>query len=292
VLVHPESANVIFTGGREAGMPSPLLLSVSRDTGHTWTRMILEGEEGICLVLEPAHSSPRVYAAGYSGGSGVVLLTDDYGLSWKRTDAAPPSAVRDMAVDPGDPDIAYAATSSGLYQTTDGGDSWASICSIPGLRAVEIDRWWSSWLYVGGDRGLYRRTYDWEPFDEGLPATGITRLEWAWAGASVLLAGTEDQACYAFEFPNAVAESGALTATRRPVSVVARAGQSVALAAGAAGDCRAAVFDAAGRLISSGPVRFGADGAAAFTMPDRAGVYVVRVLGRDVSRVIRLVVVR
>jgi photosystem II stability/assembly factor-like uncharacterized protein len=292
VLVHPESANIVFTAGREAGMPSPLLLSVSHDTGATWTRTLVEGEEGICLVLEPTSTSPRVYAAGYSGGSGIVMVTDDYGRSWKRTDAAPPSAVRDVAVDPGNPDLAYAATEDGLFQTTDGGDSWASICSISGLRAVEIDPRWSDVLYVGGRSGVYRRWVYWQPFSTGLPATGVTRLEWAGDSIPVLLAGTEDQACYAYAHPNAVTESGSAIVLRPAGSLVGQVGQEVVFAAGAAGDCRVAVFDAAGRSIASGPVRVGTGGTAAFRMPDRAGVYVLRVLGSGAGRAVRLVVVR
>jgi len=81
----------------------------------------------------PAGQSQTMYVGGASGG---ILKTENMGFSWEQKfNGVPTVSIGDMAIDPQNPDILYAGTGeanassysflgSGIYKSTNGGDSW------------------------------------------------------------------------------------------------------------------------------------------------------------------------
>lgn len=154
LAAHPSRARVLF-----AGTDGGLLWT--EDDGLTWRRdlvdMVVSGlapqpgdasrtwvtgmRDGQSILLDgdphtsawtPARSEmgaglpwvrvhPRRPHAIFFGG-GSLLVSADGGGSWRLLPGL--SGVRDLALDPFDPFHAYAATTSGLFESRDGGESW------------------------------------------------------------------------------------------------------------------------------------------------------------------------
>jgi photosystem II stability/assembly factor-like uncharacterized protein len=126
----------------------------STDGGETWEQIGLADTQTISRIRLHPTDCDRVYAAalghpfGPNAERGVFRSTDG-GESWEkvlfvdeRTGAA------DLSIDPNDPDVLYAGMwqaemkpwggtdagpGSGLYKSTDGGDTWTNLTGNPGL---------------------------------------------------------------------------------------------------------------------------------------------------------------
>lgn len=102
---------------------------------------ILAPADGSLMVAGATAASdlPAVKAWQKSHQGSGVWRSDDSGLSWKPgLDGMRGLDVRDMAVDPKNPQIVYAATSRGMYKSTDGGASWKEINA--GLASTDLQR--------------------------------------------------------------------------------------------------------------------------------------------------------
>ena len=133
LAVSPDGANKVFAGTRGDGV------WLSEDFGKSWTKPSYgkKGPGKVCCVTVDPHDSRRIYA----GCEPIdVYVSEDEGKSWARLDAIwdipfvatvpypVPSVephVRDITVDPSDPDIVYAALQVGyILKSTDRGQSW------------------------------------------------------------------------------------------------------------------------------------------------------------------------
>ncbi len=115
----------------------------------------LEGQATGVIVFAP--SDPSVVYAGfcYDGCSMMhdplcnwpsagVFVSHDGGTTWQRTEdeRIRDVGVLDLAVDPTDAPVVYAAAATGLFKTTDGGETWTPLTGLPeGLpfRAVAVN---------------------------------------------------------------------------------------------------------------------------------------------------------
>lgn len=123
----------------------------SEDGGQIW-RKVSVGEEGwgssgvragfpIDFQVDPSNPS-RVFANNYGGGN---FLSVDGGQTWTvASDGYTGAQVRDIAIDPTNPAVVYAAARSGFFVSTDGGDSWVGLNTPPAFHlewnAVAIDQ--------------------------------------------------------------------------------------------------------------------------------------------------------
>lgn len=152
VVVHQKADSIVWVGtGERANRQSSSWgdgVYKSMDGGATWANMGLEDSHHIGrIVMHPEDPSIVFVAAmGHLWGPNEergLYKTTDGGLSWNRTlyvDAE--TGVVDVAMDPSDPSILYAATyqrqrraygfhgggpGSGLYKSTDGGETWIEL---------------------------------------------------------------------------------------------------------------------------------------------------------------------
>lgn len=126
------------------------------DGGRTWTHMGLEATQNISRIRIHPEDCNTAWVAAFGVHSAPnpergVFKTTDGGESWDhvlfKSDKA--GAV-DLVVDPNDPDVLYAAIweawrrswgmssggeDSGLWKSTDGGESWEDITGTLGLEA-------------------------------------------------------------------------------------------------------------------------------------------------------------
>ena len=116
--------------------------------------------------------------------------------SWTST--GPDSAVvYDMAIDPVDPLVVWAATSTVVYKTVDGGESWVSVSGIYGpffASSVAIDPVQTSTVYVAASGGVFKTTdggVSWNQVNIGITNTSIYPIAIAPSSSSTIYCATD-----------------------------------------------------------------------------------------------------
>jgi photosystem II stability/assembly factor-like uncharacterized protein len=158
VAIDPGNRFVVWVGTgennsqRSVGYGSGLYKSI--DGGGSFERVGLENSEHIARILIDPRDSDTVFVAAQgplwsSGGDRGVFKTTDGGESWDNVlMISENTGVSDLVFDPRDPDVLYASAyqrrrhvwtlldggpESGLWKTTDGGESWREINNgLPG----------------------------------------------------------------------------------------------------------------------------------------------------------------
>jgi len=154
IALDPSDDNIIYVGMGEANSSSFSFLGnglyKSTDAGATWTHMGLENTAYIGRVVVDYSNSQQIFVAscGYlftTNDQRGVYRSTDAGQNWERilflTDST--SAI-DLVQHPQNPDILFAAMwervrgleyrrsfgeSSGIWKSTDGGDTWTELTS-------------------------------------------------------------------------------------------------------------------------------------------------------------------
>lgn len=163
--VSQSEPRVIFVGTGE-GIPRQHITGgdgvyKSTDAGETWTNVGLGDTRHIADLVVHPNDPDIVYVAakgdmfGPSSARGVYR-TRDGGRSWQqilyKNDLA---GAIDLSMDPTDPSVIYASLNyhirypwdevsggpgSGLYKTTDGGDTWTDLTGNPGLPTGQVGK--------------------------------------------------------------------------------------------------------------------------------------------------------
>ncbi len=158
ITVAPSDANVIYVGTGESQLREDLTFGTgmyrSTDAGQSWQHLGLTDAQQITDIVVDPRDADRVYvsAIGHAFGPNAergVFRTVDGGKSWKKILFVDDSTgAQDLAMDPSNPRVIYAAFykfqrtpwsmnagggRSGLWKTTDGGDSWTEISKAPGI---------------------------------------------------------------------------------------------------------------------------------------------------------------
>jgi photosystem II stability/assembly factor-like uncharacterized protein len=154
LAVAPSDPNVIYVGSGEADMRSQISygngMYKSTNAGKTWSRIGLDDTRQIGRILVDPRDANLVYVAALGHAYGPndergVFRSTDGGQTWRRIlfKDADTGAI-DLAFDPRDSRTIYAAMwqtrrppwsiyapsngpGSGLYKSTDGGDTWMQI---------------------------------------------------------------------------------------------------------------------------------------------------------------------
>lgn len=190
IAVAPSNSSVIYVGTGEACIRGDVQTGIgiykSSDGGLTWKHSGLPLSRHVARIRVHPTDPDIVYAAvlgnvfGPSKDRGVYRSTDG-GNSWARSlFVSEQAGAVDLAMDPNDPDILYAAIyqvmrspwilvsggkDSGLYKSTDGGESWREITNglpggIKGRIGITVSPADTQTIYVNvealGDGGVYR----------------------------------------------------------------------------------------------------------------------------------------
>lgn len=181
------------------------VVSYSTNGGSNWTRCNLSGSStGFCYTLAFAPSQTEiVYAGGEVSGIGAVYRSTNNGITWTPTTQAPVETVFSLIVQPGNPNIVYAATPGGVYRSTDAGTNWTNLLSQRGMRTIKIFPSAPDTIVAAGDYGVMVSTdagAHWQEMNDGLECLRITSLEFVHAPELSLLAGTNNGAGYRWTF--------------------------------------------------------------------------------------------
>jgi photosystem II stability/assembly factor-like uncharacterized protein len=191
IAVAPSDPNVVYVGTGESTLRGNVSpgdgMYRSTDAGKTWSRIGLTDAGQTARIMVDPRDPDRVYVAvlghvfGPNPMRGVFRSTDG-GKTWQKILFKSDSAgAVDVVLDPTNPRVLYAAlwqaqrtpwdfTSggqwSGLFKSTDGGDSWTDLTRKKGMPAGPIgrigvavsaarpERVWA--LVEAKDGGLYR----------------------------------------------------------------------------------------------------------------------------------------
>lgn len=129
---------------------SPDRISAKSDV---WSPFGLRGETVTALAL----AGPGDVYAGTSSGTILRVVYRESTPLVQNLDGAS-SPISAIAVDPANPDVAYAATNSGLFRSRDGGFTWTGTAAGPvGVVAIAVDPQDSGIVYASaGAFGLFR----------------------------------------------------------------------------------------------------------------------------------------
>ena len=151
LAIAPSNPNIIYVGSGE-GLRRPDLstgdgIYKSTDGGRTWQHLGLRDGQQISVILVDPHDPNRVFVAvlGHPYGPNTergIFRSLDGGLTWKKIlYKGENTGAIDLAFDPSNPQILYAdmwasrrppwttggsydGPGSGLYKSTDAGDTW------------------------------------------------------------------------------------------------------------------------------------------------------------------------
>ena len=120
----------------------------STDGGKSWENVGLKSSEHVAKIVVDPRDSNVVWVAAQGplwapGGDRGLYQTEDGGKTWKKAfETDENTGVTDLALDPGNPDVIYAATyqrrrqvwtlvdggpGSGIWKSADGGKSWKKL---------------------------------------------------------------------------------------------------------------------------------------------------------------------
>jgi photosystem II stability/assembly factor-like uncharacterized protein len=154
VAVAPSDAKILYVGSGEGDMRSDIAqgdgVYKSVDAGKTWTHVGLRDTQQVGKILIDPRSADVVFVAalGHPYGPNAergVFRSRDGGRRWQKVlfKNADTGAI-DLAFEPGNPDVIYASLwqtrrppwsvyppsngpGSGLYKSTDGGETWQQL---------------------------------------------------------------------------------------------------------------------------------------------------------------------
>ena len=154
ILIDPNDPQVVYVGtwGDDK-------MYKSEDGGASW-RVINRGittSTVTTLAMDPDDAS--VLYAGSLGGS-LLFKSEDAGESWRIVgdDVLGTNSFNDLVFDARSPKTLYAATYTGLFQSTDGGEHWRRLGLGKGQEVVTVlpDPYDPNLIYAGaGVNGLY-----------------------------------------------------------------------------------------------------------------------------------------
>jgi photosystem II stability/assembly factor-like uncharacterized protein len=165
IAVAPSDPNVIYVGGGERDPREDLThgdgVYRSTDGGKSWTHLGLADTRQIGAIRIDPRDPDRVFVAAMGHAFGPnrargIYRTTDGGATWKQLLFLDDSTgAIDLAMDPSNPRILYAAFwkfqrvpwgmqqgggRTGLYKSTDGGETWTSLTDAPGLPRRPLGR--------------------------------------------------------------------------------------------------------------------------------------------------------
>ncbi len=211
-MVHPDSSNLVLTGGEGPSPDYPMVVSYSTNSGGSWTRHLLSDTvRGYVYALAIAPSQPNViYAGGCINAPGAVFVSTDFGRTWDACASAPTGKVYGLAIHPDDPDVVYAAAQDSTWKTTDGGATWNRIGGGYYLSDVKLFPGCPDTVLVSGRYGVAMSEDGggtWTSLNAGLTSLDVICLDFSVTDRIDLFAGTKGGAVCRYSFLTGIEES-------------------------------------------------------------------------------------
>lgn len=162
VRFHPTNQNIIFAGAPAGG------LWKSTNAGGTWTtstdNLPTLGVNDI--AIDPTNPNIMYIATGDDDGGDTytvgVLKSIDGGLTWQMTGLNYSiNQTRKMSrvlVNPNNPNMIFAGTSTGVYRSLDAGTTWLRVLNNNPIKDIEFKPGDPTTIYAATTKNFYRST--------------------------------------------------------------------------------------------------------------------------------------
>ena len=163
VRFDPVNSNIIYAGTPSGG------LWKSNDGGSNWTMWNTDalGSLGVSdLAIDPNNNQVMYIASGDADwgktfGLGVLKSTDG-GLTWNSTGlnwtVTQGRTTNRILIDPTNTQIIHAATSIGIYRSTNGGTTFTQVSSVASIKDLEFKPGDPTTVYASAMNSVYRST--------------------------------------------------------------------------------------------------------------------------------------
>ena len=198
--LHPKNPDILYVATND-------YIYKTRDAGQTWTNLSkgMSHSRVIAMAIDPAY--PATVYAGTKGDA--VFKSYDGGQRWVSMrsgldDATITSVVNQLLFDPADSQHIFLATTMGVYETKNGGDSWSK--KMDGMKEVlmvvtlGMDPTRPDILYAGTSGGVYKsidQAGHWEKVNNGLVPPDMVKTSRALNVTSILVDPYEPDTVYA-----------------------------------------------------------------------------------------------
>ena len=157
ITIDPTANSTVYAG-TFSGENYDADIYKSTDGGTSWTQINRELSNTIvyCLAFDAADT-----ALAYAGTSTLgVLKSTNGGLSWQEANSGLTSfLVRAVAVNPDTSDV-YAGTASGLFISSDAGETWTEKSPNHEVYHIGVDPFAPENIYIGTNNGIFLSTDD------------------------------------------------------------------------------------------------------------------------------------
>ena len=200
IQLHPKNPDIIYVATND-------YIYKTRDGGLTWTNLSqgMSHSRVISMTLDPVY--PATVYAGTKGDA--VYKSYDGGQRWVSQragldDVTVSSVVNQFVFDPADSNHLFAATTMGVFETKDAGDSWTK--RMEGMKEVlmvvtlGLDPTRPEILYAGTSGGVYKsidQAGHWEKVNNGLVDPAIIKSSRALNVTAILVDPHEPDTVYA-----------------------------------------------------------------------------------------------
>ncbi|MBA0915323.1 MAG: hypothetical protein ITD36_05425 [Nitrospira sp.] len=200
IQLHPKNPDIIYVATND-------YIYKTRDGGKTWTNLShgMSHSRVISMTLDPVY--PATVYAGTKGDA--VYKSYDGGQRWVSQqagldDVTVSSVVNQFVFDPADNSHLFAATTMGVFETKNAGDSWTK--RMKGMKEVlmvvtlGLDPTRPEILYAGTSGGVYKsidQAGHWEKVNNGLVDPAIIKSSRALNVTAILVDSHEPDKVYA-----------------------------------------------------------------------------------------------
>lgn len=200
IQLHPKNPDIIYVATND-------YIYKTRDGGRTWTNLSkgMSHSRVISMAVDPAY--PATVYAGTKGDA--VYKSHDGGQRWASMrsgldDATISSVVNQFVFDPLDNNHVFLATTMGVFETKNGGESWTK--KMEGMKEVlmvvslGMDPNRPAILYAGTSGGVYKSINEaghWEKMNNGLVPPEMVKTSRALNVTSIQVDRFEPETVYA-----------------------------------------------------------------------------------------------
>jgi photosystem II stability/assembly factor-like uncharacterized protein len=200
IQLHPKNPDIIYIATND-------YIYKTRDEGQTWTNLSrgMSHSRVISMAIDPVY--PATVYAGTKGDA--VYKSHDGGQRWASMragldDATITSVVNQFVFDPADSQHIFLATTMGVFETKNGGESWTK--KMEGMKEVlmvvtlGMDPTRPSVLYAGTSGGVYKsidQAGHWEQVNNGLVPPDMVKTSRALNVTSIHVDPYEPDTVYA-----------------------------------------------------------------------------------------------
>jgi len=300
MALSPLNSDIIFYTGNVYNSAYFVGVSHSSDGGTTWEHDTIGlGTRGWAVAFDGVDTN-RVYIGGDSAYSyPCLLVSTDLGTTWTMSSAGLTGVVNVLMTIPGNGQLVYAGTSSGLFISTDAGATWEPTELTGSVRTLVCDPGHPADIFAGTySNGVCASTdggTTWTEMNDGLTCNKVLSLALRTGVENTVYAGTEGGSVFKMTTgaglagPSSIVHRSSFTVSPNP----SRGKAYLEFTLPASAPVRAAVYDHAGRMVEDLGKRLMPSGTNAWRLDTRgipAGTYFLRLSAGEETRTARLTI--